>query len=274
MTYDPRGGGAPDYCPCRYGASRLIFRGPKRRPDGRHVAVLGGTETYGKFIETPWPDLLEQLVGRQVVNLGQMNAGVDVFAGDKTVMDLCHKARVTVVELTGAQNLTNRYYAVHPRRNDRFLRASALLRSRCPEMDFTEFNFTGHLLSALRDRAPDVFAELVADLRAAWAKRMRALIAGIDGPVVVLWLSDRRADRPADDPLAGSGPLFVDAAMVDALRPQVASVVEIVADAAERAEGYQNLLFDDMDAPAAAQMLGPVVHRRAAQRLAEAIKAL
>ncbi len=123
MTYDPRGGGALDYYPCRYGASKLMFRGPRRKADGTHVAVLGGCETYGKFIAHPYPDLLEKAVGRPVLNLGLQNAGVDVFLQDKTVGELCQSAAVTVIELTGAHNTSNRFYGVHPRRNDRFLRA-------------------------------------------------------------------------------------------------------------------------------------------------------
>ncbi len=35
----------------------------------------------------------------------------------------------------GAQNLSNRFYAVHPRRNDRFLRASTLMKTIFREVD-------------------------------------------------------------------------------------------------------------------------------------------
>lgn len=30
MTYDALGAGALDYLPCRYGTSKLLFRGPRR----------------------------------------------------------------------------------------------------------------------------------------------------------------------------------------------------------------------------------------------------
>ncbi len=56
MTYMKLGQAALDYYPCRYGASKLLFRGPRRRLQGDYVAFLGGTETYGKFIETPFRD--------------------------------------------------------------------------------------------------------------------------------------------------------------------------------------------------------------------------
>ena len=39
------------------GPRKLLFRGPKRDLDQPFVAFLGGTNTYGKFIERPFPDL-------------------------------------------------------------------------------------------------------------------------------------------------------------------------------------------------------------------------
>ncbi|MCR8726526.1 DUF6473 family protein [Frigidibacter sp. ROC022] len=274
MTFEPLAATRLDYLHCRHGNSKLLFRGPKRRADGNHIAVLGGTETYGKFTETPWPEMLEQLAAGPTLNLAQMNAGLDVFLNDGAVQDICRHARVTVIEMSGAENLSNRYYAVHPRRNDRFLRASTLLRSAFPEIDFTEYNFTRHLLAGLRATSPERFADVVAELKTAWAARMKKLIGRIGGRVLLLWLSDHAPDAPVDDPLRHGNGLFIDAAMIDSLRPLVSGVVEIVADADERKRGMDLMVFDEMDAPAATEMLGPVVHKRAAREVAEALRAL
>ena len=129
MTYERLGDSALDYFPCRYGTSKLLFRGPRRKLDGAYCAVLGGTETYGKFILQPYAALVEAATGITMVNFGCVNAGADVFVNDPAVIDACVKARATVVQVTGAHNTSNRFYAVHPRRNDRFLRASTLLKA-------------------------------------------------------------------------------------------------------------------------------------------------
>ena len=123
MAYDNPGDGALDYFPCRYGKSKLMFRGPRRRLEAPYVAVLGGTETYGKYTPRPYAELAEEYSGAKVVNLGAVNAGTDVYVSDQTVMEACAGASATVLQLGGAQNMSNRFYAVHPRRNDRFLRA-------------------------------------------------------------------------------------------------------------------------------------------------------
>ena len=70
MAYAYPGDGALDYFPCRYGMSKLLFRGPHRELDGPFCAVLGGTETYGKFVADPYPALVEQMTGLRMVNLG------------------------------------------------------------------------------------------------------------------------------------------------------------------------------------------------------------
>ena len=143
-----------DYFPCRYGASKQLFRGPRRRLEGDFVAFLGGTETYGKFMETPYPAMIEHETGVRSVNLGCVNAGIDAYFSDKSLLDICSKARATVIQVMGAQNMSNRFYAVHPRRNDRFLKASGLLEKIYPEVDFTDFSFTRHLLATQKDISP------------------------------------------------------------------------------------------------------------------------
>jgi len=84
-----------------------------------------------------------------VVNLGVLNAGLDVLSSDPAIVAALGQAEAAVLQITSAHNMTNRFYKVHPRRNDRFLKASSVLRTIYPEVDFTEFHFTRHLLSHL-----------------------------------------------------------------------------------------------------------------------------
>ena len=84
MAFEYAGDGALDYFPCRYGRSKLLFRGPRRQLVPPFVSAFGGSETYGKFVEEPWPALLEERIGLPVVNFGYLNAGVDVFLGERS----------------------------------------------------------------------------------------------------------------------------------------------------------------------------------------------
>jgi len=267
MAYENLGEGALDYYPCRYGKSKLLFRGPKRKLDGPYVAMLGGTETYGKFIERPFAQLTEDALDHTVVNFGCVNAGIDVFVNDQAILDAASKSAVTVVQLTGAQNMSNRFYAVHPRRNDRFLRASNLLKTIFREVDFTEFNFTRHLLTSLHEASPDKFAMVEQELKEAWVARMKTLISKIEGKIVLLWMADHAPESCASCSIDGSDPLFVGEEMINELRPFVTGVVEVDVTQADIEAGREGMVYTDLEEPAARGMLGAVAHARVAEAL-------
>ena len=273
MAYDNLGENALDYFPCRYGKSKLTFRGPRRRLDGHYYAVLGGTEAYGKFVPRPYAAQAEEMSGDKVINLGRMNAGVDVYVGDQTVMDICAGAAATVLQVSGAQNMSNRFYAVHPRRNDRFLRASNLLKTIYREVDFTEFNFTRHLLSRLKEVDADRFVMVEQELKDAWVARMKTLVSHIESPVVLLWLADHSPDEVTSSTLEGSDPLFVDREMLQEVRPYAVEIVEVVVSPQEVDQGFAGLVFSEMEGPAAHGMLGTLAHEKAAAALVPVLEA-
>jgi len=275
MTFERAGDRTIDYMPCRYGRSKLTFRGPRQRMLGRYIAALGGTETYGRFVPNPYPQLLQDQTGTEVVNLGLQNAGLDVFLNEPVLHDICAGAELTVIQVLGAANMSNRFYAVHPRRNDRFLRASPMLRALYPDLDFAVLNFVRHLLAALADRSPERFEVVRHELREAWLARMKALLVRIPGRKVLLWLSDH---APDDAPPAGTAlrrdPLFVDADMLADLRTHVTDIVTVVATPQQIDDGRAGLIFNDLDLPVAQEMLGTLVHIRAAEALTATVARL
>ncbi|WP_010137395.1 DUF6473 family protein [Oceanicola sp. S124] len=273
MSFDQLGRGGLDYFPCRYGQSKTLFRGPRRRIDGDFIAFLGGAETYGKFIAHPYPAILEERLGLPAVNLGWANAGVDAFLCDPDLLRVVAQARVAVIRLPGAQNMSNRFYAVHPRRNDRFLQASTLLQTVYREVDFTEFHFTGHLLGSLRAQSRDRFAMLREELQQAWVARMGQLLDRIPVPVLLLWFADHEPGAPDDEAL-DRDPLFVTREMLAALTDRVNGLVTCVPSPSAQAEGTAGMIFSAMEAPAAAEQLSSAAHGEVAEALAEPLKAL
>ncbi|WP_460272617.1 DUF6473 family protein [Celeribacter sp. ULVN23_4] len=271
MAYQNMGDGALTYNPCRYGTSKLLFRGPQKDLDVPYVVFLGGTETYGKYIEAPFADLVEAGTGIETVNLGCVNAGLDVFLGDDSILDICAKAKMTVLQISGAQNMSNRFYAVHQRRNDRFLRASTLLRTIYREVDFTDFNFTRHLLQTLEQVSEEKFSMVRQELRDAWGARMRTMAQKLHGELILLWVSDHAPEDEAACEAIGADPLFVTREMIEDIRPLVKDVVEVVVTPEEIEQGYGLMTYSDLDAPAAREMLGPVAHAKAADALRESL---
>lgn len=276
MSYEALGAAALNYAPCRYDGSRLLFRGPARRLDVPYAAFIGGTDTYGKFIKTPFPALLEVELGLTCVNFGMLNAGVDVLCNDSFLTGAANASEVTVLQIVGAQNLSNRYYAVHPRRNDRFLKASRLLKSVYPEVDFSEFHFTRHMLSALFRTSPVRFEAIRDELQKAWVGRMKIICAGLTGKTVLLWFSDHKpfAQKSAMlDPGQDGDPLFVTRRMVNDLATRVTCYSEVVVSKEAVEAGTTGMVFSEMEASAARRLLGPKAHAEAASALAETLRA-
>lgn len=272
MLCDADTGSDAGFETCSYGSSRLAFRGPARPLDGPYTAVIGGSETVGRFVERPFPDLLERAIGEPVVNLGVNQAGLTLILEDPAILQVAARARLTVLQVLGGQNMSNRFWRVHPRRNDRFLSASSSLAALYPDTDLTDVNFTGHLIDRLR-RDPDRFDKVRRELRTSWVARMRRVIDAIGGDVVLLWLSDRSPDAPTRD-VDRHAPCFIDRPMLDALEPVTAGLVEVMPSPRARAAGTSGMSFGENDAEAAAALPNPAVHAEVAAALARVIAPL
>jgi hypothetical protein len=263
------------YAPYRFGNSRLFFRGPRRPLDGRYIAFVGGTETYGRFVANPFPSLVEARMGITCANFGCINASVDAFLNEPAILTACRQAELTVVELTGAQNLSNRFFTVHPRRNDRFLRAASILRALYPEIDFSEFCFTGHMLTRLWQTDPERFVILRDELQTAWSARMRLFIEEIGHHTMLLWFASH---LPSDIPFEArpnggwSDPLFVTRRMIDGLRPLVRGVVMAQPSTRALERRAEGLIYPPHQAAAAASVLGTTAHEEAATSIIGALR--
>jgi len=269
MSYAQLGMSALDYQPCQYPGSVMTFRGPKTEMDSPFVLCLGGSETFGKFSSDPFPGRLGDRLGRRVVNMGAMNAGVDLFLHDGAVKSAIARADAVVLQVPGAANMSNRFFTVHPRRNDRFLKASTMLQTVFREVDFTEFHFTRHMLSALRQRSAERFSVVVDELRAAWVARMAQMVGRIDVPVHLLWLSHRAPsdEGPQGDDL-GYDPLFVTATMLDEVTPLADSLTVTVWHDGGQPPGMRGLAFGRGEEAAANVMPGPADHEQVSRALA------
>ncbi len=272
MSFEALSPGGLDYLPCRYGNSKVLFRGPRRSLDAPFIAFFGGTTTYGKFIPKPFPDCVEDDLGVTCVNFGSVNGGVDVFATDPFLRDITSKAKATVLQITSPRNMSNRFYRVHPRRNDRFVEASPLLRAIFRDVDFAEFNFTNHMLKRLATTSPDRFEPVLEELRTAWVARMRLVLSQIPGKSILLWASAHAPDDIGDD--IDADPAFITNAMIEAVKPFATSYVEAVATDEVKSEGTGGMVHSELEAPAARMMLGPRMHEQIAAILAPALRAV
>ena len=149
-----------------------------------------------------------------------------------------------------------------------------MLRAIFPRVDFTEFNFTRHMLMSLQNASADKFEVVAEELRAAWVTRMKLLLSRLGRRVILLWVSDQAPPSPTRRVDLARNPLLIDSEMIHAIRAPVAGYVEAVFSAAALSQGVEGMAFAPMEAPAAAGLPGPSAHREVADLLMPAIHRL
>jgi len=240
---------------CSGGRSATCRGGSSRR--------WAGSRHMGAMCRALGPRRWRRQLGEKVVNLGCPQAGPDAWLSDPALFDVLERAAVVVVQVTAACDVTNRLYAVHPRRNDRFIKASSLLQTVYRGVDFTEFSFTRHMLRALHPAEPERFALVADELRAAWMARMAMLLGRIPGQKVLMWMADRPPGPRVDAP--GGEPMLVDAGMVEQMASRADAVALAVPSAGARAVGTVGMVYPAMAEPAARGLPGVAVHAEAAE---------
>ena len=261
----------PGFVTCRYGASRAVFRGPAQDLSRPYIAFLGGAVTLGKGLAHPFAELVERALGLPAVNLGASGAGPDFYLADRGVLEVAARARLAVVQLPGADALSNPFYSVHRRRNDRFLATTPALRALFPEVDFSDIHFTGHLLRTLSQTDDQRFAVVRNALRATWLSRMELLLDHLPPQRLLLWLTDCPTDTAATDGVVGRVTQLVDADMLKALRPAASGCVIVRCEplAAPRQPAAEICRIAE-----ACTLPGPDVHARIAADLVRRIAPL
>ncbi|UWQ90979.1 hypothetical protein K3727_19910 [Rhodobacteraceae bacterium M382] len=271
MSYELFGADAPGIAPCRYGESKLLVRGPERDLTSPYIAILGGTEVFGRFVDMPFAALLESQLGRTCVNFGCVNAGLDSFMHDPGILRRARSSQVSVVQIMGAQNLSNRYFRVHPRRNDRLVEVLPKLVALFPEIDFTEFHFNRHLLNTIQQVSEARFAVVQDELQRVWLSRMRLLIRALGANIVLLWI---RYGPNENAHFLDHEPPLVSRHMVETLGPQVRGVVVTDVQRADAGGEVQDMEVGPVHRPIAGHVIGPCAHRRVAADLEAFLRAL
>lgn len=264
MGYEQRSWMCGEGALCRYDGVPGLYRGPACDQGADHIAFVGGCDGFGEFIDQPLPDLLATGLGVGGVNFALPGGGVDLAARHPGLMARLNDASVVVMQITGAQALSNRFYSVHPRRNDRFTAPSPALRQLFPRVNFFEIHFVRHLLEVLEAADTAAFDLVVAELQAAWQARMHCFLDRISTPVLLLWWADHAPGAAHGHP--PRAPLYLTPDMVAGLAER-ARLVQVVASP-------QSLAMDALQGTAAPEspvrarhLFGPAVHREAAAQV-------
>lgn len=274
MSYHESGATGVEESVCRYGTSKMWFRGPKRALHVPYVACVGGTETFGRFVDSPFPAVLEQRLKKQCLNLGSLFMGAEGLAWDPEILNLMNGAEVCVLQLPPALNQSNRFYRVHTRRNDRVLEATSDLLALYPEVDFADVHFVRHLMSRLQEFSDARFEVVAAELRRAWAEALRTLLDKVSSRVLLLWLDWDHSAAVGPDARGVPDLVPITQALIDGVSDGGVATVKMTVRPSGASDDLEDMLFGTMQQPMAEYMIGPATHRAIAERLLPAIRDL
>ncbi|MDG1971221.1 MAG: DUF6473 family protein [Paracoccaceae bacterium] len=243
MTYQKPDKAFIDYDTYNWGRLNQVYRGPKPDFDQPYIACLGAAQTFGRYVNNPFPAQLADMLGVPVANLGTAGAGPGFFLRDSMALEAASNAELCVIQVMSARSLSNRMFQVRPKKNAQLSAVSKALSDLFPHVDFETFSYAHNMLNQIAEEDPAKFIEVERELKTAWDARTRLMLESIHTKKILFWFSERAPNeepRNNDKTSMLKYPHYVDQAMLDAVTPFVDKVVYCISN-----EGMpQSLLID------------------------------
>lgn len=201
--------------------SFLAYRGPKVCFDKPYVAFVGAAQTFGRFVEKPFPLLVGERLGVQTLNLGVGGAGPGFFLRKKPLVDLVNGACVAVVQVLSGRSASSSLFKTIDGGRIGVEVATGRKISGC--------QFIQNILDS-----PELVERYVRETQADYLSGMVALLQAIAVPAVLFWLSTnepaprrvwetRRSCSPLTrGKILGAFPHLVDEELLRAIRQHAA----------------------------------------------------
>ncbi len=208
-----------DYGLVPLSGSYLHVRGPALDPTRPYIACVGAAQTFGRFCARPFPTLLAERLGMQVLNLSDGGTGPG-WLDRPEFLDRINGACLVVAQVLSARSEGNSLF-------DNSASGGHLgFRKRDGQrMTFIEF-----FRDLVATESQATIERAVAETRANFVRHAHDVLAKIRPPKVSLWFSVRSPDY-RDRPGSAYGylsdyPHFVNRAIVDELRSAADAYVE------------------------------------------------
>jgi hypothetical protein len=212
------------------------FRGPPVSSDV-YVACLGGAQTFGRFVQTPFPRLISHSLRIETLNLGRGGVGPSFYLSNPRLLEYTNRARMVIFQVLSGRSQSNSLFRI----TGNGMRGMNLANGR--EMSAPEF------YTWLMARDSQLARMIVEETRENYLSAMMQLLDAITPPKILLWFSVRgpNYEEYLELPLGrlwGEFPHFVNQAMVDEMRSRADIYVECVSR-----RGLPQPIFDRIGNP-------------------------
>lgn len=210
-----------DYQEYRIDGIDEALRGPE--PDlsgGAYFSCIGAAQTFGVFVEQPFPALLARETGLAALNFGLPAAGPGFYAAYDRMIDLINAGRFCIVQVMAARAEANSLYAAEG--------YCETVRDRATGEVVSSFTSWSRIVA----EDPAALPRLVAETQENWVASYRRLFDRITVPTLLVWIShDRKTtdvldlSQPDINELYFKFPQFVDAGALQRIIPMADAFV-------------------------------------------------
>ena len=200
-----------------------MLRGP--RPvdleDGRYFVCIGGAQTFGRFCEKPYPELLQEKINRQGLNFGRGGAGPSFFyKNTDRFYEYINKSRFAVVQVMSGRSESNSLFISQGLGIYTRISNGKSIVSDDAFKQLLEENDTGYV------------SKIVSETRDNWVINFAELLKKIRVPKILFWFSTRMPDYEEKydnvQALFGEFPQLVNLNMIRQIRSFCHEYVECV----------------------------------------------
>lgn len=192
-----------DYKCFKLDETELWFRGPAPRSleRGSYFTTIGAAQTFGCFCPEPYPTLLAERLGIDVLNLGYSGAGPSFFLRHPALLEYVNQSAFCIVQVMSGRSTGNALldnpeglaYGISTESGEVVTAESVfddLLKQAFAQTPFLSKRLRSSLLRRLRLPIPSV-RRLMVETRNNWVSEYHALMEAITVPKILFWFSKR-----------------------------------------------------------------------------------
>ena len=234
-----------DYRLYRLPGVKSPFRGPAVKGD-RYIACVGAAQTFGRFVDTPYPRLVSSALGIEALNLGRGGSSSTFVGENPILLQHVNRAALVVVQVLSGRSQSNSMFQVL---DDGMRGINIETGQPCTAPEFYTW---------LMEKDKELTQRIVEETRTNYIQSMTRLLNAIKPPKILLWFSNRTPEY--QERLGGSlldlfgkFPQFVNRPMVDALRGQADAYTECISKRGIPQSiidrGFYPVTFEDVPLP-------------------------
>lgn len=188
---------------------RLAFRGPGTDlRQSNLLTFIGAAQTFGRFVDRPFPEMFRPFSKLPVANLGVSGAGPERYLNDPFLRDVLSRSRYVFIQAMSGRSVSAGVFKVGGNNGVSIFQEGA----RKGEQHLAQDAY--RILRV--EYGEDQYREQIRLVQEAWVERYVDLVETAGGRACLIWISERAIDSDlvVDRSPVGVFPHFVDAGCV------------------------------------------------------------